>query len=74
MTFRGEEVSRLRLSNSQRELKNKLKVGMSQTALLQLMGYPSNVSQKQMQYNEGGKTGLTVQLNNDIIQSITVSF
>ena len=73
-TFRGEEVSRLRLTNAQRELKNKLKVGMAQTALLQIMGYPSSVSQKQMQYNEGGKAGVTVQLNNNnAIQTITVS-
>ena len=72
-TLRGEDVSRLRLTNNQRELKNGLKVGMSQTALLQLMGYPSSISQKQMQYNEGGKAGVTVQLNNNAIQNITVS-
>ncbi|MCR5347800.1 MAG: SH3 domain-containing protein [Fretibacterium sp.] len=73
-TFHGEEVSRLQLSNSQRELKNKLKVGMSQTALLQIMGYPSGISQGQMQYSEGGKTALTVQLSKNVIRSITVGF
>ncbi|MCR4819241.1 MAG: SH3 domain-containing protein [Fretibacterium sp.] len=72
-TFRGENVSRLRLSNAQRELKNGLKVGMSMTALIQLMGYPSNVSQNQMQYNEAGKTGVSVQINKNSVRNITVS-
>ena len=43
-TLRGEEITRLRLTNSSRELQNGLKPGMSQTALLQIMGYPSSVN------------------------------
>ena len=73
-TLRGDDVSRLRLSNSRHELKNGLKVGMSQTALLQIMGYPSSVSQRQTQYNEGGKAGVNIQLSRDgLIQTITVN-
>ncbi len=73
-TLRGEDITRIRLTNANRELQNGLKVGMSQTALLQIMGYPSNVKNKVMNYNEDGKTGVAVQLDkNNAISSITVS-
>ena len=46
---------------------------MSQTALLQIMGYPSSVKNRVMSYHENGKTGLEVQLDrNNAITSITV--
>ena len=73
-TLKGNDVTRLRLTGANRELQNGLKVGMSQTALLQIMGYPSGVSNRIMQYNEGSKTGLSVQLDkNNAISSITVN-
>ena len=73
-SLRGDDITRLRLTSSNHELQNGLKVGMSQTALLQIMGYPSGVSNKIMQYNEGSKTGLSVQLDkNNAISSITVN-
>ncbi len=73
-TLRGEDITRIRLTNSSRELQNGLKVGMSQTALLQIMGYPSSVNNRVMNYNENGKTGVAVQLDrNNAISSITVS-
>lgn len=73
-TLRGEEITRLRLTGKDRELQNGLKAGMSQTALLQIMGYPSSVNNKTMNYNEGSKTGLSVQLDkNNSISSITVN-
>ena len=73
-TLRGENVTRIRLTSSNRELQNGLKVGMSQTALLQIMGYPSSVNRRTMNYNEGSKTGISVQLDsNNAISSITVS-
>ncbi len=73
-TLRGEEITRLRLSHASRELQNGLKPGMSQTALLQIMGYPSSVNGRTMNYNEGSKTGLSVQLDkNNAISTITVS-
>ena len=73
-TLRGEDITRIRLTNSSRELQNGLKVGMSRTALLQIMGYPSSSKNKVMNYNEDGKTGLAVQMDkNDSISSITVS-
>ncbi|MBQ6113200.1 MAG: hypothetical protein IJL10_02940, partial [Synergistaceae bacterium] len=57
-----------------RELQNGLKTGMSQTALLQIMGYPSSSNNRTMNYNEGGKTGLSIQLDrNNSITSITVN-
>ena len=73
-TLRGEDITRIRLTNSSRELQNGLKTGMSQTALLQIMGYPSSVNNRVMNYNENGKTGLAVQLDrNNAITSITVN-
>ena len=73
-TLKGDDITRLRLTGANRELQNGLKVGMSQTALLQIMGYPSGVSNRIMQYNEGSKTGLSVQLDkNNAISSITVN-
>ena len=73
-TLRGEDITRIRVTNANRELQNGLKVGMSSTALQQIMGYPSSVNGKTMNYNEGGKTGISVQLDrNNAISSITVS-
>ena len=73
-TLKGDEITRIRLTASNRELQNGLKVGMSQTALYQLMGFPSGVSNRIMQYNENGKTGLSVQLDkNNAISTITVN-
>ena len=73
-TLRGEDITRIRLTNSNRELQNGLKTGMSQTALLQIMGYPSSVNNRVMNYNENGKTGVAVQLDrNNSITSITVN-
>ncbi|MBR1439027.1 MAG: SH3 domain-containing protein, partial [Synergistaceae bacterium] len=68
VTFKGEDITRVRLTGSARELQNGLKVGMSQTALYQIMGYPSSINNRTMNYNEGGKTGLSIQLdrNNSI--------
>lgn len=72
-TLRGEDITRIKLTNSSRELQNGLKTGMSQTALLQIMGYPSSVKNRVMSYHENGKTGLEVQLDrNNAITSITV--
>ena len=73
-TLRGEDVTRIRLTSANRELQNGLKVGMSQTALYQVMGFPSNVNNRIMQYNENGKNGLSVQLDkNNAISVITVN-
>ena len=73
-TLKGDEITRIRLTSSSRELQNGLKPGMSQTALIQIMGYPSSQNGRNLNYNEGGKTGLTVQLDrNNAISSITVN-
>ena len=73
-TTRGDALTRIRLTNPNHELQNGLKAGMSQTALLQIMGYPSSVNGKTLNYNENGKTGLSIQLDkNNAINSITVS-
>ena len=73
-TLKGEEITRIRLTSGKHELQNGLKPGMSETALLQIMGYPSSQNGRTMNYNEGGKTGLTVQLDrNNAITSITVN-
>ena len=73
-TVKGEDITRIRLNNASRELQNGLKVGMSQTALLQVMGYPSSVNGRTLNYNENGKTGLSVQLDkNSSISTITIN-
>ena len=73
-TVRGEDVTRIRLTNSSRELQNGLKVGMNQETLRQIMGYPSNVNGRTLNYNENGKTGLSIQLDSkNLISSITVN-
>ena len=73
-TMRGDDITRIRVTGASRELQNGLKVGMSKTALQNIMGYPSSVNGRTMNYNEGGKTGLSVQLDrNNAISTITVS-
>lgn len=73
-TFKGDEITKIRITNSKHELQNGLKIGMSQTALLQIMGFPSGVSNKILQYNEGGKTGVSVQIDkNNTVSAITVN-
>ena len=73
-TLKGDDVTKIRITSNSRELQNGLKPGMSETALLQIMGYPSSQNGRNMNYNEGGKTGLTVQLDkNNAITSITVN-
>ena len=73
-TFKGDDITSIKLTNSSRELQNGLKTGMSQTALQQVMGYPSSTKGKTLSYNEGGKTGLSVQLDNkNIVNAITVN-
>ncbi len=71
-SFAGEEVTHLKVS-AKRDLPNKLRVGMSQEALFKAMGYPTSLSQRQLQYREGGKASLTFQLSKDgLVQSIAV--
>ena len=69
--FRGESLTRLRLSAARHELSNGLKTGMAQAAVVQMLGYPTDLSQqRQMQYGPG----LSLQLNKDgVVQSITVN-
>lgn len=73
-TLRGDDVTKLRLTNSSRELQNGLKVGMNLDTLRQIMGYPSSVNGRTHNYNENGKTGLSVQLDSkNNISNITVN-
>ena len=73
-TVRGNDITRLRLTNSSRELQNGLKVGMNLDTLRQVMGYPSSVNGRTHNYNENGKTGLSIQLDSkNNISNITVN-
>lgn len=73
-TLKGNDVTKIRITSAGRELQNGLKTGMSQTALLQIMGYPSSQNGRTLNYNENGKTGLAVQLDrSNIITTITVN-
>ncbi|MBQ7544864.1 MAG: SH3 domain-containing protein [Synergistaceae bacterium] len=73
-TVKGEDITRLRLTGKDRELQNGLKPGASQDTLRDIMGYPSSVNNRTLNYNENGKTGLSIQLDrNNAISTITVN-
>ena len=73
-TFRGDEITSIKLTNSSREFQNGLKTGISRTDLQQIMGYPSNTKGRTLTYSENGKNGLSVQLDSkNIVSSITVN-
>ena len=74
VALKGEDITRLRVTSSAHELQNGLKVGMSQTAVLQIMGYPSSFNNRLMQYNEGSKSAMSIQLDrNNTVNTITVN-
>ncbi|MBR0044267.1 MAG: SH3 domain-containing protein [Synergistaceae bacterium] len=73
-TFRNNNLVRLRLnSGSQYEFKNGLRPGLSRDELLNIMGYPSSISQRNYVYSENGKTGISVELRNNNVNSVTVN-
>ena len=75
-SLRGNEIIRIRVSASNRELQNGLKTGINQEALFNILGYPSarNAQQRTMQYNENGKPGINIQLDrNGVVNAITVN-
>ena len=73
-TFRNNNLVRLRLNpGSQYELKNGLRPGLSRDELLNIMGYPSSISQRNYVYSENGKTGISVELRNNNVNSVTVN-
>ncbi len=73
-TFRNNNLVRLRLNPGSRyELKNGLKPGLSRDDLLNIMGYPSSISQRNYIYSENGKTGVSVEVRNNAVSSVTVN-
>lgn len=76
VTLRGDDITRVRVTSSNRELQNGLKTGINQDSLFHILGYPSarNSSQRTMQYNENGKAGINIQMDrNGIVTAITVN-
>ncbi len=73
MTLNGESITRIQLSSPGRELRNGVKVGMSQRDLLGIMGYPSHPASGQWRYVEADGKGVGVQLEKDgSVKSVTV--
>ena len=72
-TLSGDAVSRLQLTASGRELKNGVKVGMTQAELLRTMGYPYQLASGQWRYAEPDGRGMSVQFGKDgVVKSVTV--
>ena len=72
-TLSGDAVSRLQLTTSGRELKNGVKVGMTQAELLRTMGYPYQLASGQWRYAEPDGRGMSVQFGKDgVVKSVTV--
>lgn len=72
-TLSGDAVSRLQLTASGRELKNGVKVGMTQAELLRTMGYPYQLASGQWRYAEPDGRGMSVQFGKDgVVRSVTV--
>ena len=72
-TLSGDAVSRLQLTSSGRELKNRVRVGMTQAELLQTMGYPYQLASGQWRYAEPDGRGMSVQFGKDgAVKNVTV--
>lgn len=72
-TLSGDAVSRIQLTSSGRELKNGVRVGMTQAELLRTMGYPYQLGSGQWRYVESDGRGMSVQFGKDgAVRSVTV--
>ena len=72
-TLSGDAVSRIQLTASGRELKNGVRVGMTQAELLRVMGYPYQLASGQWRYAEPDGRGMSVQFGKDgAVRSVTV--
>ena len=72
-TLNGDAVTRLQLTSSGRELKNGVRVGMTQAELLRAMGYPYQLASGQWRYAESDGRGMSVQFGKDgTVRSVTV--
>ncbi len=74
--MRGDEITRLVLTNKRYELQNGLKTGMSRNDVINILGYPTstNAPQRTIQYNENNKPGIILQTDrNSIVTRITVN-
>ena len=72
-TLNGDAVTRLQLTSSGRELKNGVRVGMTQAELLRAMGYPYQLGSGQWRYAESDGRGMSVHFGKDgAVKSVTV--
>lgn len=72
-TLSGDAVTQLQLTSSGRELKNGVRVGMTQAELLRAMGYPYQLASGQWRYAESDGRGMSVQFGKDgAVKNVTV--
>ena len=73
VTLSGDAVTRLQLTSSGRELKNGVRVGMTQKELVSSVGYPYQLASGQWRYAEPDGRGMSVQFGKDgAVKSVTV--
>jgi hypothetical protein len=71
--FRGDgEVTRLQVSSAKHVFQNGIAVGVTDEMLYKNVGYPSDYRSGQLLYLESPNQGVSVQLRNGKVQSITV--
>jgi hypothetical protein len=71
-TLRGGEVTRLQVTSAKHVFQNGIAVGVTDEVLYQNVGYPSEYRSGQLLYLESANRGMSVQMRNGKVQSITV--
>jgi hypothetical protein len=71
-SLRGGEVTRLQVTSAKHVFQNGIAVGITDEMLYQNMGHPSDYRSGQLLYLESANQGVSVQMKNGKIQSITV--
>jgi hypothetical protein len=71
-SLRDEEVTRFQVSNARHVFQNGIAVGITDEMLYQSVGYPSEYRSGQLLYLEAPNQGVSVQMRNGKVQSITV--
>jgi hypothetical protein len=68
----ADEVTRLQVTSAKHVFQNGVAVGVTDETLYKSMGYPSDYRSGQLLYLEGPGQGVSVQMRNGKVQSITV--
>jgi hypothetical protein len=70
--LRGDEVTRLQITSAKHVLQNNIAVGITDDMLYKNAGYPSDYRSGRLVYLESGSQGMSVQMQNGKVQSVTV--